>query len=96
MRAKQLEDVVLNRREDATERLLEVAGDLSSDRKSKGPDLSWRETPVEEFGAALLRGMVRPFLNDDWWEEQQRGLSGPLSAFAPHDFYGDRCGLYAK
>ena len=39
---EQIEDVVLNRHPNATERLLDVANDLKGSGKKK-PDLSWRE-----------------------------------------------------
>jgi 5-methyltetrahydrofolate--homocysteine methyltransferase len=93
---ERVEDVVLNRREDATERLLEVAGDLSSDRKSKGPDLSWRETPVEErLKHALVHGIDR-FVEEDTqeaFEGVDRALEvieGPL--MAGMDVVGDLFG----
>jgi 5-methyltetrahydrofolate--homocysteine methyltransferase len=43
------EDVILNRRADATDRLLEVAGRFKGDTaKAKEKDLAWRDAPVEE------------------------------------------------
>src|SRR5690606_9057310 len=44
------EDVVLNRKPDATERLLELAERYkgSAGQEQKGKDLAWRERPVEE------------------------------------------------
>ena len=42
---ERVEDVVLNRRPDATERLLEVASKYAgTGEKAKGPDLAWRES----------------------------------------------------
>ena len=43
------EDVILNRRPDATDRLLEVAGRYKGETaKTKEKDLAWRDAPVEE------------------------------------------------
>jgi 5-methyltetrahydrofolate--homocysteine methyltransferase len=44
---ERVEDLVLNRRSDATERLLEAAEAYAGQRgRDAGPDLSWREAPV--------------------------------------------------
>jgi 5-methyltetrahydrofolate--homocysteine methyltransferase len=53
------EDVILNRREDATDRLLEAAGRYHGEGvKSKEKDLAWREAPVEErLKHALVHGI---------------------------------------
>ena len=43
------EDVILNRRPDATDQLLEVAGRFKGETaKTKEKDLAWRDAPVEE------------------------------------------------
>jgi 5-methyltetrahydrofolate--homocysteine methyltransferase len=56
-----VEDAVLNRREDATERLLEIAEkykDQASGGAAKAKDLSWREAPVEKrLEHALVNGI---------------------------------------
>ncbi len=55
---ERVEDVILNRRQDATERLLEVAQDATSLTRAHGPDLSWRERPVtERLTHALVEGI---------------------------------------
>jgi 5-methyltetrahydrofolate--homocysteine methyltransferase len=53
------EDVILNRRADATDRLLEAAGRYRGEGvKSKEKDLAWREAPVEErLTHALVHGI---------------------------------------
>ncbi len=53
------EDVILNRRADATDRLLEAAGRYQGEGvKSKEKDLAWREAPVEErLKFALVHGI---------------------------------------
>ncbi len=54
-----VEDVLLNRRDDATERLLELAETVKGDGKKKEQDLSWRNTSVEErLSHALVKGLV--------------------------------------
>jgi 5-methyltetrahydrofolate--homocysteine methyltransferase len=53
------EDVILNRRADATDRLLEAAGRYRGEGvKAKEKDLAWREAPVEErLKHALVHGI---------------------------------------
>jgi 5-methyltetrahydrofolate--homocysteine methyltransferase len=55
-----VEDLVLNRTEDATEALLAIADQLTGGaKKAKGEDLSWRELPVtERLSHALVRGIT--------------------------------------
>ena len=81
---ERVEDVVLNRRPDATERLLEIASDAKGTAKKKGTDLSWREQPVQgRLQHALIHGIDR-FVEEDTAEafaELGRPLSvieGPL------------------
>ena len=56
---ERVEDLVLNRRDDATERLLDVAGDAKSSRAERIEDLSWREEPVaKRLAHALVKGIT--------------------------------------
>ena len=56
---ERVEDVVLNRRADATERLLEVADTVRGQAAQPGKDLSWREAPVEDrLAHALVEGIA--------------------------------------
>ncbi|MFC1673785.1 vitamin B12 dependent-methionine synthase activation domain-containing protein, partial [Pseudomonadota bacterium] len=57
---ERVEDAVLNRRDDATERLLEVAEEAKGLKSADtGPDLSWRELPVEKrLEHALVKGIA--------------------------------------
>jgi len=72
-----VEDVVLNRRPDATERLLEVAADARSQGKRRVEDLSWRETSVEErIRYALVHGLDKWIADDA--EEARQALPRPL------------------
>ena len=60
-----VEDVLLNRREDATERLLEYAETVKGDGKKKEVDLSWRDVSVQErLAHALVKGIVE-FIDED-------------------------------
>ncbi|MCI0734335.1 MAG: methionine synthase, partial [Methylococcaceae bacterium] len=83
---ERVEDVVLNRREDATERLLEVAesyrGDGSGGEKKK--DLEWRRWPVgKRLEHALVEG-IADFIEEDTEEARQAAkrplevIEGPL------------------
>ena len=56
---ERIEDVVLNRREDATERLLEIAERFNSTEKAEDPAAAqWRSLPVRErITHALVKGI---------------------------------------
>ncbi len=82
------EDVVLNRRADGTERLLEVAERFRGGpgREAKVQDLSWREKPVEErLSHALVNG-ITDYIEADTEEARQKAerplhvIEGPLMA----------------
>ena len=75
---ERVEDVVLNRREDATERLLEIAEQLRGQRNERqGPDLAWRELPVRErLSHALVQG-IADFAEADA-EEARQSAARPL------------------
>ncbi len=73
-----VEDVILNTRDDATERLLETAekyrGEKGTERKE---DLSWRERPVDErLTHALVHGIADFIIEDT--EEARASLGRPL------------------
>jgi len=52
-----VEDVLLNRREDATERLLDFADSVKGEAKTRVIDLKWRENSVSErISYALVKG----------------------------------------
>ncbi len=73
-----VEDVILNRRPDATERLLETAERFKGEagRKSEN-DLSWRNAPVEErLRHALVKGITEFIIVDT--EEARIKLGRPL------------------
>ena len=79
-----VEDVVLNRRPDATERLVTFAATVSGEGQKRELDLSWREAPVaDRLAHALVHGIV-DFIEEDTEEarlEAERPLDvieGPL------------------
>jgi 5-methyltetrahydrofolate--homocysteine methyltransferase len=60
-----VEDVILDRREDATERLLDFAETVKGSKVEKGLDLSWRENSLQErITHALVKG-IDAFIIDD-------------------------------
>jgi len=79
-----VEDVLLNRRPDATERLLELAETVKGDGKKKEIDLSWRNAPVKErLSYSLVKGLVE-FIDEDveecrhLFERPIEVIEGPL------------------
>ncbi|MCL4471469.1 MAG: methionine synthase [Gammaproteobacteria bacterium] len=62
---ERVEDVLLNRRPDATERLVEFAESFKGAAKSQVEDLSWREVPVRErLAHALVKGITTYIVED--------------------------------
>jgi 5-methyltetrahydrofolate--homocysteine methyltransferase len=56
---ERVEDVLLNRREDATERLIELAERVKAKGKTPVADETWRKQPVEErLKHALIKGII--------------------------------------
>ena len=82
-----VEDVILNRRDDATDRLLEAAERYKGGGAQKREvDLSWREKPVEErLTHALVHG-VATYIEEDTEEARTKAvrplhvIEGPLMA----------------
>ncbi len=74
---ERVEDVLFDRRPDATERMVEYAGTVSGEATRREVDLSWRERGVEErLSFALVHGIVE-FIEEDA-EEARRALPRPL------------------
>ncbi|MGM0479930.1 MAG: methionine synthase [Bacteroidota bacterium] len=72
-----VEDVLLNRREDATERLLEFAENFKGEGKKREVDLSWRESNVNErLSHALVKGIVE-YIEEDT-EEARKNHERPI------------------
>ena len=74
---ERVEDVILNRRPDATERLLEIAESQVRQSRSVTEDLSWREKPVQErLSHALVKGLSEYIVEDT--EEARQEYSRPI------------------
>ncbi|MFZ0106992.1 MAG: dihydropteroate synthase, partial [Thiobacillus sp.] len=62
---ERVEDVLLNRREDATERLVAFAENVKGGAKERVEDLSWRQLPVRErLSHALVQGITQYIVED--------------------------------
>ncbi len=73
-----VEDVLLNRRPDATERLVDFAERVKSSAKIQAKDEVWRAAPVEErLSHALVKGIV-DFIDQDT-EEARLKYGRPLA-----------------
>jgi 5-methyltetrahydrofolate--homocysteine methyltransferase len=79
-----VEDVILNRRPDATERLVAFAETVKGKGQAREEDLSWRDATVEErLSHALVKGIV-DFIDEDVEEARQKHpkpldvIEGPL------------------
>lgn len=81
-----VEDVLLNRRPDATERLVTLAENVQGGRKEKQEDLAWRAAPVQaRLTHALVHG-INTFITEDVeaarlaFERPIQVIEGPLMA----------------
>ncbi|WP_288350437.1 methionine synthase [uncultured Thalassospira sp.] len=82
---ERVEDVILNRRSDATDRLLEVAEKYKgTGGPEKKADLEWRKKPVNERLAHALVNGIAEFVEEDTEEARQQAdkplhvIEGPL------------------
>ncbi|MDG0972716.1 MAG: methionine synthase [Crocinitomicaceae bacterium] len=72
-----VEDVLLNRRDDATEGLLDYAESFKGEGKKREIDLSWRDQPVNDrLAHALVKGIVE-FIDEDT-EECRKQYERPI------------------
>ncbi len=72
-----VEDVMFDRREDATERLLDFAETVKGTTKESKIDLSWREEPLQNrITRALVKGIDEFILEDI--EEARRNADKPI------------------
>jgi 5-methyltetrahydrofolate--homocysteine methyltransferase len=81
---ERVEDVVLNRRPDATDRLLEVADSVKGRAAAEATDLAWRNAPVgERLAHALVEG-ISDYIVEDTEEARHQAerpihvIEGPL------------------
>lgn len=81
---ERVEDVVLNRREDATERMIEFAATLKADGKKEEATLEWRNEPVQKrLAHALVHGITNWIVEDTeearlQFERPIQVIEGPL------------------
>jgi 5-methyltetrahydrofolate--homocysteine methyltransferase len=74
---ERVEDVVLNRRPDAGERLVEFATTVKGAARTQAEDLAWRARPVEErLAHALVKGINDWIVEDT--EEARLGYERPI------------------
>ncbi|MDE2608268.1 MAG: methionine synthase [Burkholderiales bacterium] len=72
-----VEDVVLNRRPDATERLLEIADQFKGGGAKREDNLEWRNQPVEKrLAHALVHGITQFIIEDTEEVRQQIAQAG--------------------
>ena len=81
---ERVEDVLLDRRADSTERLLEFASQFTGGNKVKKADLEWRKDTVEKrLSHALVKGITE-YIEEDTEEARQKHdrplnvIEGPL------------------
>ena len=79
-----VEDIIFNRRPDATDRMVALAASVRGEGTTRELDLSWREAPVEKrLSHALVHGIV-DFIEEDTEEARARAarpldvIEGPL------------------
>jgi 5-methyltetrahydrofolate--homocysteine methyltransferase len=73
-----VEDVLLDRRDDATERLIDLAQRVKGKGRAREKDDAWREAPLEErLSHALIKGIADHIEADV--EEARQSYQSPLS-----------------
>ncbi|MEN8790241.1 MAG: methionine synthase, partial [Flavobacteriaceae bacterium] len=78
-----VEDVILDKRDDATERLLDYAQTVESTKKSRKEDLEWRSDPLQQrITRALVKGIDR-YIEEDI-EEARLSVERPLEVIEGH------------
>ncbi|WP_341222194.1 methionine synthase [Polaribacter atrinae] len=84
---ERVEDVILDRREDATERLLDFADTVKGSKVEKTVDLSWRENPLQDrITHALVKG-IDAFIIEDIEQARQEATS-PIEVIEGHLMIG--------
>ena len=80
---ERVEDVMLDRRDDATERLLDFAETVKGTTKENKIDLSWRSEPLQDrITRALVKGIDEFILEDI--EEARQSVSKPIEVIEGH------------
>jgi len=74
---ERVEDVVLNRRSDATERMIDIASTLKAGGKKEEATLEWRSLPVaQRLAHAMVHGITQWIVDDT--EEARQGFAFPI------------------
>ena len=79
-----IEDVLFDRKSDATERLIEMAQVHKGKKENKAGDLSWRKLSIEDRLSYSLKEGIVDFINEDAEEARQKYdrpinvIEGPL------------------
>lgn len=82
-----IEDVILDRRDDATERLLEFAETVKGTKAEKTADLSWREAALQDrITHALVKGIDSYIIEDV--EQARQEASKPIEVIEGHLMIG--------
>lgn len=82
-----VEDVILNRREDATERLLDFAQTVKGTKKDIVEDQAWRKEPVQaRITHALVKGIDAYIIEDV--EEARQAVDKPIEVIEGHLMIG--------
>ncbi len=82
-----VEDVILDRRDDATERLLDFAETVKGTSKEKTADLTWRENPLQDrITHALVKG-IDAFIIEDV-EQARQEAAAPIEVIEGHLMIG--------
>ena len=82
-----VEDVILDMRDDATERLLDFAETVKGTSKEKTADLSWREKPLQDrITHALVKG-IDAFIIEDV-EQARQEAAAPIEVIEGHLMIG--------
>jgi 5-methyltetrahydrofolate--homocysteine methyltransferase len=80
---ERVEDVMLNRREDATERLLDFAETVGQKEVTEKAAEAWREAPIQErITRALVKGIDAYIVEDV--EEARQSVDAPIGVIEGH------------
>lgn len=80
---ERVEDVILDRRDDATERLLDFADTVVGKAKESTVDLSWREEPIQNrITRALVKGIDQYIVEDV--EAARQSVDKPIEVIEGH------------
>ena len=73
-----IEDVIFDRKNDSTERLIEIAQEHKGKKKTIKADLSWRKTSIEERLSYSLKEGIIDYIDEDT-EEARKKYDRPIN-----------------